>query len=165
MIKLGISRDNCAILLLAVLFMLNLVSAAVHDIRTRTISNRSSAMTLGLALGSVFIVPQISIVSRCVGAVCISVPMLLLSCLHPGAFGGGDIKLMAAGGAFLGWKGIVLSMILAIWAGGAVCIILLFTKKKGRKESIIFGPFLCLGMILTLFLGNYLWGWIFSSVC
>lgn len=160
MIPVWIREANYIALLLAVLFLLGLIYAAVCDLRRRTIANRINAAILALTLGSVFVVPQISLASRCLGVVCVSLPMLLLSCRRPGAFGGGDIKLMAAGGAFLGWRGILLSMALAIVAGGAACMALLLFQKKNRKEPVAFGPFLCLGMILVLFLGDALWEWI-----
>lgn len=161
MISVWIHEANYIALLLAVLFLLSLISAAAGDIRKGTISNRINAAILALALGSAFVVPQVSLASRCLGVVCVSMPMLLLSCLRPGAFGGGDIKLMAAGGAFLGWRGILLSMALAIVAGGAACMALLLFQNKHRKDPVIFGPFLCLGMILVLFSGDALWEWIF----
>ena len=47
------------------------------------------------------------------GAVIIAGPMLILALLIPGAFGGGDIKLMAASGLFLGTASIVCAMFLA----------------------------------------------------
>lgn len=164
MIELWIQQKNIAALLLAALFVAVLLLAALSDIRTATIPNRYSAIIFFLSLASVFVISDIPVFSRCIGAICISVPMLLLACFYTGAFGGGDIKLMAACGAFLGWKGVTLSMGIAVLTGGAVCVILLLTGKKGRKEQIAFGPFLCAGLIVALLFGNRLWEGLFAAV-
>lgn len=147
-------------LLSGALFVLILIAAAVRDIRTRTIPDRYSAAICLLALGSLFSASQISPASRFAGALCVSVPMLMLTVLRPGALGGGDIKLMAAGGMFLGWRGAILSIFLAVLTGGVACMFLLLTSRETRKDTIIFGPFLCLGLILTLLFGDDLLKWI-----
>ena len=96
---------------------------------------------------------------RLIGLVCVSVPMLLLTLAIPGAFGGGDIKLMAAAGLFLGWKLCLVSMFLAVVAGGLYGIYLLAARKKGKEEHFAFGPFLCVGMAVALFWGERLLDW------
>ncbi len=99
---------------------------------------------------------------RLIGLVCVSVPMLLLTLAIPGAFGGGDIKLMGAAGLFLGWKLCLTAMFLAILTGGIYGIYLLATRKKGKKEHFAFGPFLCVGMAAALFWGEQLLDWYLS---
>ncbi len=96
---------------------------------------------------------------RLIGLVCVSVPMLLITLAIPGAFGGGDIKLMAAAGLFLGWKLCLVATFLAILTGGLYGIWLLATRKKGKKEHFAFGPFLCVGMAVALFWGEQLLEW------
>lgn len=96
---------------------------------------------------------------RLIGLVCVSVPMLLITLAIPGAFGGGDIKLMAAAGLFLGWRLTLVAAFLAIVAGGLYGIWLLATRKKGKKEHFAFGPFLCAGMAAALFWGTPLLEW------
>jgi len=90
---------------------------------------------------------------------CVSVPLLLLTLLIPGAFGGGDIKLMAACGFFLGWKLNLIALAIGIFTGGIWGIWLLATKKKERKEHFAFGPFLCVGVVCAWFLGERLLDW------
>lgn len=70
------------------------------------------------------------------------------------ALGGGDGKLMAAIGAWLGWKYMLLSGFLgcamgAFVGGGAMAVGLL-----SRRQPMPFGPFLALGAILTIFWGE-----------
>ena len=112
-----------------------------------------------LALISWFTMTGPGLVERLVGAFCVSVPMLVLTMLIPGAFGGGDIKLMAACGLFLGWKCTLVSTFLGFLFGGIWAAGLLLTGKAERKEHFAFGPFLCLGMGIGLIYGQTLINW------
>jgi leader peptidase (prepilin peptidase) / N-methyltransferase len=76
-----------------------------------------------------------------------------------GGMGGGDMKLGAMMGAFLGWKLVLLAILLGVFAGGAVAITLLVSGSKGRKDPVPFGPFLALGAVLSLLWGNGILGW------
>jgi leader peptidase (prepilin peptidase)/N-methyltransferase len=73
--------------------------------------------------------------------------------------GGGDIKLAAMIGAFLGWKQLLLTILLATLSGSVVGILLLILGRKGREDPIPFGPFLSLGAFLSLLWGDLLIGW------
>jgi len=66
--------------------------------------------------------------------------------------GGGDIKLAAFLGIFLGWY-ILLALFLGFLFGSTVGVILVLLKRKGRRDLIPFGPSLALGGIVTLFFG------------
>lgn len=103
--------------------------------------------------------PEISLIERGIGIFCVSLPLFLLTVLVPGAFGGGDIKLTAACGIFLGWKLSLMALFFAVTGGGIYGIWLLVTKRKGKKDHFAFGPFLCAGMALALFAGETVWNW------
>lgn len=94
-----------------------------------------------------------------IGAVCVSVPMLLLCLAVPGAFGGGDIKLMAAAGLLLGWRNTLVAFFLAVLGGGVYGAALLLTRRARRGDHFAFGPFLCAGIGAALFLGDALALW------
>ena len=79
-----------------------------------------------------------------------------------GGMGGGDMKLGAMMGAFLGWKLVLLAILLGVFAGGAVAIGLLLSGTKGRKDPVPFGPFLALGGTISLLWGNAVLDWYFS---
>jgi leader peptidase (prepilin peptidase)/N-methyltransferase len=76
-----------------------------------------------------------------------------------GGMGGGDMKLGAMLGAFLGWKPLLVALFAAILSGGAVAICLLALRRKGRKDAVPFGPFLALGGLVAFFWGERLIGW------
>ncbi|MDR3137023.1 MAG: prepilin peptidase [Coriobacteriales bacterium] len=94
-----------------------------------------------------------------IGAFCVSLPMLLLALFIPGAFGLGDVKLMAAAGLLLGWQLVIVAVFIGILIGGIYGIFLLATRRKGRKEHFAFGPALCMGIAVSSLLGNTLMNW------
>ena len=67
--------------------------------------------------------------------------------------GGGDIKLLAMIGAFLGWKGVIFTVFVGSAIGAVVGIALALQTEQGRRLPIPFGPFLSLGALLFLFFG------------
>ncbi len=76
-----------------------------------------------------------------------------------GGMGGGDMKLGAMLGAFLGWQLGLLALMLAVLSGGLVAVVLLALRRRGRKEAIPFGPFLALGGAVAFLWGDALLGW------
>ena len=140
-------------------FLCILTVTAFVDYDTMEIPNGFVIAALISGIAAIFLFPQISLLSRLTGFLCVSLPMLLITFLIPGAFGGGDIKLMAACGLFLGWQLTLLSFFLAVLGGGAYGGWLLITKKKGRKEHFAFGPFLCAGMAAAVFIGTPIINW------
>jgi leader peptidase (prepilin peptidase)/N-methyltransferase len=73
--------------------------------------------------------------------------------------GGGDIKLLAMIGAFLGWKGVIFTVFAASAIGTAAGLAVALRSGGGRKLAIPFGPFLSLGALLYLFFGTQIVGW------
>ena len=68
------------------------------------------------------------------------------------AMGGGDIKLMAGVGTFIGWDKVLFSIFVACLFGSIVGICMILLKKIGRKQEIPFGPYLSISSFLILFL-------------
>ncbi len=86
----------------------------------------------------------------------------LIAVLSRGGMGGGDIKMMAMVGAFMGWKAVLLTTFLGSLTGSIAGIFLMLFKGKGRKTKIAFGPFLALGSLITLFFGMDIVTWYFN---
>lgn len=99
-----------------------------------------------------------------IGFFAVSVLLLIIAFLSNGGMGGGDIKLMAAAGLFLGWKLIVLSLMIASIFGAIISIGLLVLKKADRKSMVPFGPFLSLGIIISALYGNYIIAWYLYNI-
>lgn len=75
------------------------------------------------------------------------------------AMGGGDIKLAAMIGAFLGWRLLLVTIFLAALSGSLVGIFLLGLRLRRREEPLPFGPFLSLGAFLSLLGGDRVVEW------
>lgn len=145
-----------AALSFAVLFLLTAV--ALLDWDTMEIPDRFHVLLILCAVCHAVLSPEMGIVERIAGGLCVSVPMLVLALVIPGGFGGGDIKLMFALGLLLGWKGTLLAAFLGILSGGAWCAVLL-AKGHGRKEQFPFGPFLCFGGGVSLLFAREILAW------
>lgn len=73
--------------------------------------------------------------------------------------GGGDIKLLAMIGAFLGWKPALLTIMVGAIAGSLVGLSLIALKALKRDQYIPFGPFLALGAVVALFFHEHIVHW------
>jgi len=76
--------------------------------------------------------------------------------------GGGDIKLIAMLGAFLGWHVVLVTIFLAAVLGASVGLALILLRRKGRREPLPFGPFLALGALLAMVWGDTILTWYVS---
>ncbi len=146
-----------AALIFAVLGILTIV--ALMDMDTLEIYDRFPAMLFACGVLAQMVIPGVGIVSRLIGFVIISLPMLLLALVIPGGFGGGDIKLMAGAGFLLGWRAAVVAAFIGIFLGGGFGALLLAKKKANRKSQFAFGPFLCIGIAVALFFGDAVANW------
>ena len=75
------------------------------------------------------------------------------------AVGGGDVKLMAMIGAFLGWKLVLVTFFLAPLLGAGVGI---FMKIRFHKDVIAYGPYLSLAAVISLLAGGRILDYIFG---
>lgn len=86
----------------------------------------------------------------------------VIAVLSRGGMGGGDIKMMAMVGAFMGWKSVILTTFLGSLTGSVIGVFLMAFKGRGRKSKIPFGPFLALGAVITHFFGQEILLWYLS---
>jgi leader peptidase (prepilin peptidase)/N-methyltransferase len=73
--------------------------------------------------------------------------------------GGGDIKLLAMIGGFLGWQSLLFVVFASSLSGSVVGIIAMFSQGKGGQTRIPFGPFLALAAMLYLFFQHEIVNW------
>ncbi|UCE18353.1 MAG: prepilin peptidase [Gemmatimonadota bacterium] len=80
------------------------------------------------------------------------------------SMGGGDIKLAAMLGTFLGWKGALFSFFLAFFSGALIGAIVLLVSSHRSNTRVPFGPFLALGAACYVFFGELIletyWGYV-----
>ncbi len=90
-----------------------------------------------------------------VAAVGSSLFLFVLALIWPGGMGMGDVKLALLMGAVLGAV-VVVAFFLAFLFGAVVGLVLILSKRKGRKDAIPFGPYLALGSVIALLYGPWM---------
>jgi len=84
---------------------------------------------------------------------------LLIAIVSRGGMGWGDVKLAALIGLATGFPLVLLAIIMGAILGGIVAVALVIAKKRKRRETIPFGPFLALATMITLLWGNNILSW------
>ncbi len=128
-----------------------LLVLSVIDFRTMEIPLGINAFIL--VLGVLRVITDVSHwYEYLIGAVLVSGILELIVVLsHGKAMGGGDVKLMAVAGLFLGWQGILLAFMLGCIIG-AICHVIRM-KFFGAGKVLAFGPYLSIGIFIAM-----LWG-------
>jgi leader peptidase (prepilin peptidase)/N-methyltransferase len=78
---------------------------------------------------------------------------------HKEGMGGGDIKLLAMIGAFVGWKGVFFTIFVSSAVGTIVGLFEMIRTGQNMKLAIPFGPFLAIGAVTYVFMGQPLINW------
>ena len=134
-----------------ILFYVLLIELAIRDYKERKISNWCSVIIFCLSILSMHVFPEVSPGMRMAGMFAVSVPMTVLGVCLKGSFGGGDVKLVFACGAFLGWSLLLKGMVYAVFFAGIYSFWLLFIKREEKNVQFALGPFLSAGFILSSF--------------
>lgn len=121
-----------------------------------------SGIVIGLILS--FFLPGQSWLNSLLGILLGGGSLLLVAYLYQlltgkEGMGGGDIKLLAMMGAFLGWKAIPFIIFASSLVGSLVGITIMLLQKKDSKLAIPFGPYLAFGAVLYIFYGRALIQW------
>lgn len=140
-----------------------LIAATFIDLGYRVIPNR--LLAVGLA-GGAALFPWVRPMpgwEALAGLLTGGAVMLVLALASRGGIGGGDMKLAAVAGFFLGPWPVLLALFLSFVAGGAIGAFLLISGRKGRKDFIPFGPYIALGSVIALFWGRPILDWYVGS--
>jgi leader peptidase (prepilin peptidase) / N-methyltransferase len=77
---------------------------------------------------------------------------------HEG-MGGGDVKMLAMIGAFLGWKLVLVTLVLSSFAGSLIGVAVIALKRGGMKYALPYGTFLALGALVASLAGDAIVNW------
>jgi leader peptidase (prepilin peptidase)/N-methyltransferase len=84
---------------------------------------------------------------------------LLIAIISRGGMGWGDVKLAALIGLATGFPLVFVAVIMGAILGGIVAVALVIARRRKRRESIPFGPFLALAAMVTLLWGSNILTW------
>jgi leader peptidase (prepilin peptidase)/N-methyltransferase len=140
--------------LVAVLIMVTFI-----DLKYMIIPDRIIVFSLAGGIFLNLLARDLSLLSAGLGLLAAAALLLAPALIYRGGMGGGDIKLAAVIGLFLGWPNGLLAVLLGCLLGALVGITLLLTGRKGRKDAIPFGPYLAAGTLLAMLYGDYWLAW------
>lgn len=144
-------------------FLLALLAVAWIDFDTRTIPDAVTIPGVGLGLAASLFGPP-GIVAALAGAAAGGFSLWLVGAIYERAtgvpgMGGGDVKLAAMMGAFLGAGGVFGAIFLASFAGSLFGVLLILRGKGDKRSAIPFGTFLAPSAVALLLYGDALFRW------
>ena len=159
-VRFGVTLQTALLLT----FLAGLIVISFIDLDHQIIPNVITlpGIPLGILTGFLFRDPPL--LDRLIGALA-GAGFLYLVLFYGGvlygqeAMGEGDLNLIAMVGAFLGWKAVIVTILVGCLVGSAVGLSLIALRRLGRRQHIPFGPFLSLGAVVALFWGDRLITW------
>jgi prepilin signal peptidase PulO-like enzyme (type II secretory pathway) len=133
-------------------FLMTAISVSVADFRSMKIPDSLVILMLVFSIYPVFASGDWR--TSLYGSVFLGGVLLVIILIFPGGFGGGDIKLGAVIGFFLGLELAVISFEASLLVGSVIGIAYAVLSGKGLKIRIPFAPFLCAGLMIAYFLGR-----------
>lgn len=148
---------------LGLVFVTTLLAVTLTDLDRRVIPNK---ILLAAAIAGVVIAAigdPSSLPERAIAAAAAGGGLFLVALAYPKGMGLGDVKLAAVMGLYLG-RNIAPALLIALLAGSIVGLVMIARHgAEARKRAIPFGPFLALGGVVALLVGNQLVDWYLSA--
>ncbi|MCK4858292.1 MAG: prepilin peptidase [candidate division Zixibacteria bacterium] len=149
-------------MILADLFLALLLVISIIDFREYIIPDKITIPGIILGFAAAFVNPSITPMESFIGFLAGGVSLYLVALLGDYIFrkeslGGGDIKLAAMLGAWLGWQNMIIIFFGGALLGLVYAIFQMARSRQMRRTRLIpFGPFLSLAALIALFWGDYL---------
>jgi leader peptidase (prepilin peptidase)/N-methyltransferase len=151
------------------LFSSALVVITVIDLEHQIIPDVISLPGIVIGFGASYFLPWLTWKDSLMGIVLGGGSLLLVATVYEAitkkeGMGGGDIKLLAMMGAFLGWRSVPFIIFAGSLAGSIIGISVMTARKQDARLSIPFGPFLAFGAVLYIFFGRQIIHWYFITM-
>jgi leader peptidase (prepilin peptidase)/N-methyltransferase len=158
---LGLSFFSCSAFTAALLVI------TFIDLDHRIIPDLISLPGIGIGFILSFFEPTLSVKDSLIGLLAGGGLLYLVAVAYEAltkreGMGGGDVKLLAMIGAWLGWKGVLFTLFFGSLSGTVIGGGAMLAQKQGRHYAIPFGPFLAFGALAYLFFGPQLIDWYLS---
>lgn len=135
----------------SILLVISLIDLESKEIYLSTIiCGLIVAISYSLIAYSIF---HTNIINNIIGGL-IGYGIIMLIVILTGGMGEGDAEIAGICGVFLGIKGILVTLFIAIVTGGIVGTIILLLKLKDKKAEIAFGPYIALGAVISMLYGS-----------
>jgi leader peptidase (prepilin peptidase)/N-methyltransferase len=149
-------------------FAAALVTITFIDLDHRIIPDVISLPGIVVGLAVSFVSPLVTPVGALLGMLAGGGTLLAVAGAYQAirgqeGMGGGDIKLLAMIGAFLGWQSVFVTLMLASLIGSVIGIGLMLYQRADTKLAIPFGPFLAGGALVYLFFGDRILAFYFGT--
>ena len=150
------------------IFIATLVAVTFIDLDHRIIPDVISLPGIPLFFLAGLLLPVPTLMDALIGVVVGGGSLLLVAWGYyllrkQEGMGGGDIKLLAMMGGFIGWQGVLFTIFAASATGTLVGLGAMLKAGKGMRLAIPFGPFLALGAVLYIFFGEIVIHWYLYS--
>jgi len=144
---------------LGLVFVTVLTAVTLTDLELRVIPNKILIVAAVLAVAIAAVGDPGSLPERAIAAVAAGGLLFAAALAYPRGMGLGDVKLAATMGLFLG-RNVGPAILVALLAGSLVGLAMIARDGAGaRKKAIPFGPFLALGGVAGLLLGDQMVDW------
>lgn len=148
---------------LGLVFVTVLTAVTLTDLELRIIPNKVLIVAAVLAAAIVAVGDSGSLPERAIAAAAAGGLLFAAALAYPRGMGLGDVKLAATMGLFLG-RDVGPAILVALLAGSLVGLAMIAREGAGaRKRAIPFGPFLALGGVVGLLLGEEMVDWYLST--
>ncbi len=140
-------------------FIAVLATITLTDLEQRLIPNKILIAGAVVGIPLVLIADPDSAVERGIAVAAAGGALLLVALAYPRGMGMGDVKLAALMGIYLG-RTVAPGLLIGFLAGAVVGIALIATRgAQARKQAVPFGPFLALGGLIALLVGDEIVDW------
>jgi leader peptidase (prepilin peptidase)/N-methyltransferase len=153
--------------LLFLLFAATLVTISFIDLDHQIIPDVLSIPGIVAGLTAAFIPGNVSWFDSIIGIIGGGGTLFLVGLVYEKltgkqGMGGGDVKLLAMIGAWMGWRSLPFVLLVSSLTGAIIGSVFLLAAGKGYRVRIPFGPFLSLGALFYIFFGPQLTNWYIS---
>lgn len=137
-----------------------LLAIAVWDARTLRIPDFLSLPLVAAGLAAAWAVSRLPLLDHLIGAVCGYLILFLVAFLYRRVrgregLGLGDAKLLAAGGAWLGWAALPSVVLAASFTGLGHALVLVALKRGQGRRELPFGPHIAFAILLIWLIGPF----------